>query len=194
MKKPKILILLIAIIAINSFGYSSSLPTNKQVIDSIFNSFLSKVQFNLETNKVEQIQILDNKEHSYFNDLLLNSISASKIKINENSPIKIKLSIHELKINYIESKDKLNREIHIIASIFALDKNGETKLLESINSSFKDTITEADINLIENDVFPFTIGKLPKAKNSFFDEIIEPIIVVSASVLTVVLFFSIRTK
>lgn len=194
MRKIKFSILLFLFIAIQSDIFANSISTNKQIIDSIFNEFYSKVTMKLSEKNIRDVRINENTNFNYFTNKLVNELSDKNIAINENSQISLKLDVHEFEIMYIEVGDEYSRSIKIDASVALVDKNGELKIIDSIVASFIDKINSDDINLIENEMFPFTQGKVPKPKKSFFDELLEPVIVVGAAVLTVVLFFSVRTK
>ncbi|MCL5030477.1 MAG: hypothetical protein M1480_15810 [Bacteroidetes bacterium] len=58
--------------------------------------------------------------------------------------------------------------------------------------SYSDTITTSDLKNIENTSYPFTQGQLPA--EPFFSSIYEPVIAVGTAALTVILFFTIRSK
>lgn len=194
MSRIALVICLIFFISNHLQVYGNELPTNKQIVDSIFDAFLSKNVIKLKEGKITQIRVADNSEFTYFNNKLINALINNNIKIDNNSNITIKINFDEYKIQYIESKNELTRSIDIIATLYLIDINGDTNLLDKLNTSFRDTIDPEHIPAIENAMFPFTKGNIPKPKKSIFDEIIEPVIVVSAAVITVILFFSVRTK
>ena len=175
-------------------AYEKDISTNKQILDSIFNSFFSKNAILLKTKKITQIGVSEIDQFSYFQNKFINELVSNDIKVDNNSAITIKLNFDEFEIQYLESKDELTRVININVNLFLIDKNGQINLLDKLNTTYKDQIKAEDISAIENNLFPFTKGKIPKPRKSLFDEIIEPIVVVSAAVLTVVLFFSVRTK
>jgi hypothetical protein len=55
-----------------------------------------------------------------------------------------------------------------------------------------DIIKVEEVDKLENRSFPFTRGELPP--EPFFSSLIEPIIVVGAAAITIILFFSVRSK
>ena len=194
MRKINFSILLFVFIAIQSDIFANSISTNKQIIDSIFNEFYSKVGVKLSEKKIRDVRINENTNFNYFTNKLVNELSNKNIAVNDKSQLSLKLDVREFEIIYIEVGDEYTRSIKVDASVNLVDKNGEFKAIDSIFASFEDKINSDDINLIENEMFPFTKGKVPKPKKSLFDELLEPVIVVGAAVLTVVLFFSVRTK
>jgi hypothetical protein len=58
--------------------------------------------------------------------------------------------------------------------------------------TFRDTINVDEIKNVENVSFPFTQGKQPA--EPFFSSVYEPIIGIGAAALTVILFFTVRSK
>lgn len=70
-------------------------------------------------------------------------------------------------------------------------KDGSVKSSE-LNEISKDTIKVDEIKNLEDSGFPFTQGTKPEV--SFFDNLLEPILVVATLVTTVILLFTIRGK
>ncbi len=194
MNKIGFIISFFLVLFCHSNCYSNDLPTNKQIIDSIFDAFLSKNTIQLKEKKITEIRVANIGEFSYFQNKLINELVKNNIRIDDNSLVTIKLNIEDFQIQYIESKDELTRIIDLNATLYFLEKNGEIKLLDKLNTSYKDQLSVEDVSAVENSLFPFTQGNKPKPKKSFFDEIIEPVIIVSTAIITVVLFFSVRTK
>lgn len=63
---------------------------------------------------------------------------------------------------------------------------------EEINYSYTDTIKYDDIKSLENSSLPYTKGEIPS--EPFFSSLLEPAIAVSAAALTIILFFTVRSK
>ena len=55
-----------------------------------------------------------------------------------------------------------------------------------------DTINVEDVENFENRSYPFTQGELPP--EPFFSSLLEPIVAIGAAAVTVILFFSVRSK
>jgi hypothetical protein len=62
----------------------------------------------------------------------------------------------------------------------------------NFNYTYTDTVNIDEIKNIENNAFPFTQNKLPP--EPLFASIYEPVIAVGAAAITVILFFTIRSK
>ncbi len=120
--------------------------------------------------------------------------SADLKNIPENAN-KLTISTKEFNIEYLESPNN---------SIERNSKLDLTAILEMPNGQrilIADTVitnnTVMDIDLAErlNTAAPrFAKGQLPNRKRSVYEKIIQPAMVITAAVLTVVLFFSVRSK
>ena len=64
--------------------------------------------------------------------------------------------------------------------------------LKDFHFTSKDTINVEDVENFENRSYPFTQGELPP--EPFFSSLLEPIVAVGAAAVTVILFFSVRSK
>ncbi|MFZ1281258.1 MAG: hypothetical protein WAR59_10495 [Ignavibacteriaceae bacterium] len=64
--------------------------------------------------------------------------------------------------------------------------------VKDFNLTTKDTINVEDVEIIEDRSYPFTQGELPA--EPFFSSILEPVVAISAAAVTVILFFSVRSK
>jgi hypothetical protein len=64
--------------------------------------------------------------------------------------------------------------------------------VKDFNLTTIDTINVDDVEIIEDRSYPFTQGDLPA--EPFFSSILEPVVAISAAAVTVILFFSVRSK
>lgn len=88
--------------------------------------------------------------------------------------------------------DYLIERTAFIKGTFLLKQNDKILIAKEFNKSVTDSVNYEDINKIENYSLPFTKGKLPDEPIS--SSIIEPLIAITASVVTVILFFTVRSK
>lgn len=68
----------------------------------------------------------------------------------------------------------------------------ENKVHQTFNLVFGDTVSMESVEFIENQMYPFTKGKIPP--EPFFSSLLEPAIAIGTAALVVILFFSIRSK
>jgi hypothetical protein len=78
--------------------------------------------------------------------------------------------------------------------VFKIDKSGEISELLNFQTNAKDELTSSELQRIEDANFPITKGKVPSKKSSWLDEVLEPVVIISASIVSVVLFFTVRSK
>lgn len=64
--------------------------------------------------------------------------------------------------------------------------------IKAFNLVDKDTIIVEDVEKLENRSYPFTHGELPP--EPFFSSLLEPIVAIGAAAVTIILFFSVRSK
>lgn len=65
-------------------------------------------------------------------------------------------------------------------------------IIKSFNLVDKDTINVEDVEKLENRSYPFTRGEL--SPEPFFSSLLEPIVAIGAAAVTIILFFSVRSK
>jgi len=75
---------------------------------------------------------------------------------------------------------------------FQIVNNNSISFSEMINYSTVDTIDYDDLDFIEQPGLPFTHAQLPP--EPFLPSLVEPLVAISAVVITVILFFTVRTK
>ena len=80
------------------------------------------------------------------------------------------------------------RKIELSGNYFISGKSQ----INDFNLVEKDTINVEDVEKIENRSYPFTQGELPP--EPFFSSLLEPIVAISAAAVTVILFFTVRSK
>lgn len=193
----------IFVIFLGSLSLFSQTISNKKIIDSVLTEFSNKLIVKCEEAKISRISLrYGDSPVNYFSDFINSKIIESKINIyepnsleNSTNFLKLKISIpkFEINYNYLEGEN-LKRSLLSKFEVFKVDESGEISLLLQEENAYSDTIINSDIQIIEDPLYPFTKGKIPKKKSNFFDEILEPAIIVSASLISVILFFSVRSK
>ena len=93
-----------------------------------------------------------------------------------------------------EGPDSLLREAEIRLSYSLTDKSGKIIQFPDINQFYEDHISRESILQIERPGHDFTKSEVPEAPESFFHELAEPIIAVGSAIITVVLFFTVRSE
>ena len=127
--------------------------------------------------------------------LLKNGIKiVNEVNSNSNA-VKVNFVLDECTVNYSEpERDGLfgdyftERSIDVSGNYFISSK----QKVSDFNIAQKDKINVEDVEKVENRSYPFTHGELPS--EPFFSSLLEPIVAVGAAAITVILFFSVRSK
>lgn len=180
---------------------AQTVKSNKEILDSFFLDYSLEIINKLsETRNSEIILKFDETASSYFQDFLTNELLKSKIKIFTKAGIgdellEIKVSLTDFQIIYeLLPDDDFKRSIRFKSTCFITDKNGSVNQLTNIKREFTDNLSADKMQTVEDPLLPVTKGKVPPPKSSWYDEILEPAIIISASVVSIILFFSVRSK
>lgn len=200
MKLIKIILLLPVLILFN-IGSMKALPTNKELIDSCVNKFSEDLVSSLKKTDSKLIILKFDESPEYLHNLIIDKLITNEIKVyskfteQNNTILSIKVIFNKLEFEYSEIDDELYlRNFNFTAKSFSEENNGEIKLFTEFNAKQQDKINKKDVLYLENELFSFTKGKKPIPKSSWYDEIIEPAIIISASIVTTILFFTVRSK
>lgn len=79
-----------------------------------------------------------------------------------------------------------------IGGSYNISKNGSITVSSSFNLSKVDTVKYDEISSLENHSLPFTSDEIPD--EPFFSSLVEPLIAVGSAVVTILLFFTVRSK
>ncbi len=185
-----------------NYAYSSLVPTNAELMQSIAENVSKEIVTKISQHSQDSSIVLSIEEHpfkQFFEYFLVKEFSTNGFRLFSSGKegtalLKVNLFISNFDISYsplLSSSDSLARKLQLSVTGIVRNSHGE---LFSISSSqiSKDNISVDAIDWIEKDGVPFK-GKSPETKLNFLERYIEPIIVVTASALIVILFFTIRS-
>ena len=115
--------------------------------------------------------------------------------ISVDSGFTLSFAVEKLKLNYGEIFRKSFLGEYVIEREFLLHGNYVIPVIgraENFAFSFSDTVAYDKLNLLENDLYPFTKGEIPP--EPFLPGIVEPVIAIGVAVTAVVMFFIVRSK
>ncbi|MDD3125257.1 MAG: hypothetical protein PHV24_05475 [Candidatus Kapabacteria bacterium] len=144
------------------------------------------------------VNVSEHSSRALFVNLIRQALSAdSVLRDNPSSPdapepqsLEITISDNNVYYDiYPASSDSVVRRINV--EIIYL---GETNISGEISRKYLDTLAREDVPYIERSENNFARGVLPVQSASWLDEYLTPIVVVGASILAVVLFFTVRSK
>ena len=110
----------------------------------------------------------------------------------------IDLGIVEMKVRYgdvfregVLGTRKTERTINTTLSANVRNAQNEILFAGAVSRALKDTVVVSDVAQLENSSIAFTHGEPPKT--DFFENVLEPVIIIGASAVVVFLFFTVRS-
>ncbi len=177
-------------------------PTNLEILYKLADSAAYNLadQIPVSQKKIKLNFVVGNS-YKIFADKIITTLTNDGIKIlSENSKdsslIIVNFTIDNAKVLYgaLFKKsflgDFYTTRDFIFSGSYIL--NSSDVKPSNFNFSYTDTVASSDIKNLENPSYPFTQAQLPA--EPFISSIYEPVIAVGAAALTVILFFTVRSK
>lgn len=127
--------------------------------------------------------------------LLRNNIEIETVKSSQENFVSVNFVIDNSFVGYTQpERDGLfgdfftERTVQLSGNYLLSDQNS----IVGFNLAKKDTINVENVEKFENRSYPFTRGDLPP--EPFFSSLLEPIVAIGAAAVTVILFFTVRSK
>jgi hypothetical protein len=179
------------------------IKSNYEIMDSISNDCVNKlisyiIQHNeLKTFHLEIDDLLNNGTNNIFESKIIKSLPENKVLSNidtSKNVLSFRIEYFSVKYErYEPNQDSLYRIINL-SSIVILD-NGNTKnKINECKFEYRDLISRDDFDFIEKTSHPFTKAPVPERKKTFFENILQPAIYVSAVLITVIILFTVRSN
>lgn len=193
---------LISIFILFSLVTFSQTKTNLEVFYSLTDSLVKKVGSEI-SDKDPKLLLTLNLGDSYtiFSNRIISGLKKYDKNITTLKPenqilpeINLNLTVAEVKYEDAERNGwfgdyYVKRKIFIKGDfLYPSPKQG---LIDYYFASV-DSVRADEIKTLENDSFPFSKGKIPA--EPFFSSLWEPVIAIGVAALTVILFFSVRSK
>ncbi|MFP4369864.1 MAG: hypothetical protein ACLFR2_09810 [Candidatus Kapaibacterium sp.] len=199
--KTAIIIYVISLISASClFSQNKALPRdNMDVQDSILREYAGDYANSLKNNGIDQIFLsiptheADFFVENVFSEILLErGIALSAENLLEKGSAEF--LIRSFKVDYSRTvrSEYVIREVIIDISI--LTKHTKTFHFGEGPIIYSDTLRREDIAYVEQGAYGFAEGKLPKENEGFIKKVIEPVMVVTAAAVTVILFFTVRSQ
>ena len=201
--KVKSLRFLFLIVLSQTVVFSQSVPSSISNLDqfySLVDSASNLLVRDLGNAKKVKLELDLGIDYSIFSNQIRGKLLRNDIEIvTENSSnenvVNVNFIIDDSFVGYNEpERDGLfgdfftERTLKLSGNYFLSNR---TPLVE-FNLTKKDTINVEDVEKFENRSYPFTQGDLPP--EPFFSSLLEPIVAIGAVAVTVILFFSVRSK
>ena len=193
---------LISIFILFSLAAFSQTKTNLEVFYSLTDSLLNKIDSEI-TNRDQKILLTLNLGDSYtiFSNHIISGLKKYDKNITTSKPenqvlpeINLNLTVAEVKYENAERSGWFG-DYYVKRKIFIKGDFLYSSSAQGFNEYYfvsVDSVKVDEIETLENDSFPFSKGKIPA--EPFFSSLWEPVIAVGVAALTVILFFSVRSK
>lgn len=195
----KSLRLLFLFLLIQIQAYSQTI-TNLEVFYNLVDSASGLLLRDLNDAKKVNLEMNFGTDYSIFENQVRGKLIKNGIQlIGDNADIsgvvKVNFVLDNALVEYSEPEKNgifgeflTERKIELSGNYFISGKSQ----INDFNLVEKETINVEDVEKIENRSYPFTQGDLPP--EPFFSSLLEPIVAISAAAVTVILFFTVRSK
>lgn len=181
---------------------NSQTKTNLDVLYTLSDSLVSRICRDLPDGTKEiSLSLTLGQVYSVFSNRIKQGFIANRNKLNANlmSDLivpEINIVIDNAGVKYLDIErdgwfgEYLSPRTLYISGNYLNSLSG--KGLEDFYIAVTDTVRVDEINLLENDSFPFTKGELPP--EPFLSSLIEPVIAIGVAAVSIILFFTLRSK
>ncbi len=197
--------LIIAILFLNvnfSYLYSKErilAKTNYEIFDSLANVFSENVYNQTVSGKYKKINFFISSspasgliEKAFTGRCISGSVT---IQSDTLQPVTHKITINRFELNYSlyhESADSLIRTFYL--NTYISGSNPAYQNYSEYNYLFRDTVSRDDLSLLQSISNQSVNAPIPEKQRTFYEKMLEPVILVSAAILTVVILFSVRSN
>lgn len=195
----KFSLILFFVLPLQTSTYSqttSNLDQFYTLIDSASNNLLKDLgdtkKVNLELNFGTDYSVFANQVRG---KLLRNGIQLIGENSDDKNFVRVNFVVDNSFVGYSDpEKDGIfgdfftERTVELSGNYF-ISNNPQVK---EFKLTAKDTINVEEVEKVENRSYPFTQGDLPP--EPFFSSLLEPIVAIGAAAVTVILFFTVRSK
>jgi hypothetical protein len=174
--------------------------SNLERFYSIIDSASSLLITDLGDTKMVKLELNLGTYYSVFANRIRGKLLKNGVKIATNNQIEgdiisVGFVVDDCNVEYKEpERDGLfgdyytERTIRILGNYYI----STNSVIKDFDIETKDKIEVDDVSRLENRSYPFTLGDLPT--EPFFSSLWEPIIAITAAAITIMLFFSVRSK
>ncbi len=201
LKIRTLIIIILSLISVLSSELFSQTLSNLERINLLVD--VSTDEISSAMNDTTNNYIVENKtlnEYSNLNNRVIAGFSKNEIKLESNSSQsnKINYTISHAGVEYSDlfrdglfGEYLLERKFDLMGN-YVVEKNGVVISSDIFEIIKIDTVRYDEFSFIENSSLPFTNANVPS--EPFFPSIVEPIIAITAVAVTIILFFSVRSK
>ena len=193
---------LISIIILSSVLVLSQTKTNLEVFYSLTDSLVNKIISDLPENNKEILLTLNlGESYTIFSNNIKSGFKENgEIIYDGSSDSKllpdVNVNLTEARVNYTHLERNGWFGDYYVTRTISLEGNYLISSPKDGLNDFRfvsvDSVKLDDIGNLESNSFPFTKGEVPS--EPFFSSLWEPVIAIGVAAVTVILFFSVRSK
>ncbi len=197
----RILSLIIFLMFFAFIAKAGELSSNFDTLDSLVGEVAEEIGERVASSGVTAANLKFNAHQGLWllKSAVINSCEKRDVKLfekgkSEDAP-ELFIAVKNLGVNYknADNSDTLRRLIQTDVSAYLRLPEGEISASWEISREYSDLISRKDVTLVECSGHTIASAPVPMGKRSLFEELAEPIIIVSSAIIVVVLLFSIRS-
>jgi hypothetical protein len=197
------IISLIVLLFFSIFSNSESqvsVRKNIEILDSLNDIHTERIvkTFNNIIADSIYININDNPSADYIRQSIFEGFKKKNIcitSLRDDKSNVLNIIIKDVDVRYglyKGSKDSVSRNIKVEMGGTYQNNTGQLLVIESKIESFNDVIARDDIDNIKS-FHKFANARVPEVPKTLFEEITEPLIIVTSAIIVVVLLFTVRS-
>jgi hypothetical protein len=170
-----------------------AIPTNFQLLDNLAKRASDSIQNFFKSRDIGRVSFTAEPHPALW---LLKTHFNENFNFNSDSSFKnfrSELFLKDFSVRYFpyaDEPDSLVRSAQIIVS--GTMSSGFS--IPEISFKSNDIISRSDLQFIEEAQYPFATAPIPQREISFWEEYAEPLIFISAAVVTLALLFTVRSQ
>jgi hypothetical protein len=205
---PALLCGIIRAVPASAYDATSDRPVavreNIALLDSVARHYADTLAHDVATRSFTDFRILIS-QHPAAERLRQHIMSRTNSSVAINQPTShidnaltvLDLYIADYAIRYAlheTSTDSLVRDAHLAVNTTLTTPGGTSLPFPDYDITLRDTIARTDIPFIESRQYLYGQAPIPDRPSGFYSDIVEPLIIVSSALITVLLLFTVRSQ
>ena len=201
MRIKNLFIIVIVLSSVLSSGLFSQTLSNLERINLLVDASTKEIS-SASQDTTDSYKLVNKtlNEYNILNSRVVAGLSKNGIKIDNDSSLSniISYTISHSGVEYSDlfrdglfGEYLLERKFDLMGN-YVVEKNGIVINSNTFEISKMDTISYNNFAFVENNSLPFTKANVPS--EPFLPSIVEPVIAITAVAVTIILFFTVRSK
>ena len=175
---------------------TAEIPSALDVVTRMTESSVRTIVAALPPNSTLTLGVADHPDARWIESTMLREITnAGHTVLTSSAPVDVRIVISDLSTRYqlAEASDSVHREITVALEAIVTTGDQRRVVAPDVQRD-RVTCTRNEAKVAESMQHRATHAELPAAPSSMWDDVVEPVIFVTAAVATVVLLFTVRSK